>query len=301
MYRHCRYYYRSDFKQNTEGDSIMEAVYIKRKKDGRINIKSGNKVDQVIKVTLFLLTILTIVAFMIFNYTGLELGRAITETAYNLKVMFFEPGLSHFTWGDAFYQLGVTLGLAFISTILGAIVAFFLALMAATNLSNEWISKIVRVFVAVIRAVPTVLWVLIFAIAAGLGSEAAILGMLFHSVAYLVKAFSEAFEEVDKGILEALRATGANWWHIVTYAVIPSTFTYLLSWIFLRFEINFGVAVAMGAAAGAGGIGFELFMASGFYFDLREVGFITYAILVIAIILEIISTRLKNRYFPSSR
>ena len=64
------------------------------------------------------------------------------------------------------------------------------------------------IFVAIIRAVPTVLWVLIFAIAAGLGSEAAILGMLFHSIAYLVKAFSEAFEEVDKGILEALQC---NW------------------------------------------------------------------------------------------
>ena len=56
----------------------------------------------------------------------------------------------------------------------------------------------------------------------------------------------------------------------------------------------------MGAAAGAGGIGFELFMASGFYFDLREVGFITYAILAIAVVLEIMSTRLKNRYFSNS-
>ena len=56
----------------------------------------------------------------------------------------------------------------------------------------------------------------------------------------------------------------------------------------------------MGAAAGAGGIGFELFMASGFYFDLREVGFITYMILLLAIILEFMSTRLKNRYFPAT-
>jgi len=56
--------------------------------------------------------------------------------------------------------------------------------------------------------------------------------------------------------------------------------------------------VDLGAAAGAGGIGFELFMASGFYFDLREVGFITYAILIVAFLLEVISTRLKRRYFP---
>ncbi|WP_428912208.1 ABC transporter permease subunit [Niallia sp. Krafla_26] len=278
----------------------MEATYMKRKKDGRIHIKSGNKGDGVIRWTLMILTLLTVVSFLFFNYAGLDLGSAITETAYNLKVMFLEPTLNHFDFGEAIYQVGITLGLAFLATIIGAVIAFFLSLMAATNLAPLWVSRMVRVFVAIIRAVPTVLWVLIFAIAAGLGSEAAVLGMLFHSIAYLVKAFSEAFEEVDKGIFEALQSTGANWWHIVKSGVVPSTFTYLLSWTFLRFEINFGVAVAMGAAAGAGGIGFELFMASSFYFDMREVGFITYAIFIIAFLLEIISTRLKKRYFPAT-
>ena len=277
----------------------MEASYIRRK-NGRIHIKSGSKGDQAVRWTLIILIVLTVVAFLLFDYTGLELGSAITETAYNLKVMFLEPALSHFDLGEAVYQVGVTLGLAFLATIIGAIIAFFLSLMAATNLAPIWVSRIIRVFVAIIRAVPTVLWVLIFAIAAGLGSEAAVLGMLFHSIAYLVKAFSEAFEEVDRGIFEALQSTGANWWHIVRSGVVPTTFTYLLSWVFLRFEINFGVAVAMGAAAGAGGIGFELFMASGFYFDLREVGFITYAILIVAFLLEVTSTRLKRRYFPAT-
>lgn len=62
---------------------------------------------------------------------------------------------------------------------------------------------------------------------------------------------------------------------------------YLLVWTFMRFEINFTNGVAMGAAAGAGGIGFELFMASDFYFNIREVGFITISILICAISLEI--------------
>ena len=282
------------------GGKTPKQSYIKRTRSGRINIKSGNKIELVTKWTIIILSILTIMAFFFFDYTGLQLERAIPETLYNLKTMFFEPSLNHFSWGEAFYQISITVGLGVLATVIGAIVALFLSFMAAENLSKPWISKTVRIVVAFIRAVPTVLWVLIFAIAAGLGSEAAVLGMLFHSIAYLVKAFSEAFEEVDPGILEAMRATGSNWWHVVTHGVLPSTFTYLLSWTFLRFEINFGVAVAMGAAAGAGGIGFELYMASGFYFDLREVGFITYAILLIAIILEIISTRLKNRYFPAT-
>lgn len=282
------------------GGTQPKQSYIKRTRSGRINIKSGNKVELVTKWTIAMLSILTVMAFFFFDYTGLQLDRAITETAYNLKTMFLEPSLNHFSLGEAFYQIGITVGLGVLATVIGAVIALFLAFLAAENLSKPWISKSVRVVVAFIRAVPTVLWVLIFAIAAGLGSEAAVLGMLFHSIAYLVKAFSEAFEEIDPGILEAMRATGSNWWHMVTHGVLPSTFTYLLSWTFLRFEINFGVAVAMGAAAGAGGIGFELFMASGFYFDLREVGFITYAILIIAIILEVVSTRLKNRYFPAA-
>lgn len=280
----------------------MEAsTYIRRGANGQIAIKMGSKSERVMTWTVTVLIALTIAAFLFFDYTGLELSKAIPETFYNLKTMFLEPALSHFTWGQAFYQVGVTLGLAVLSTILGAGIAFFLALMAASNLSKAWISKTVRIVVAFIRAVPTVLWVLIFAISAGLGSEAAVLGMLFHSIAYLVKAFSEAFEEVDQGIIEALRATGASWWHIVVHAVLPTTFTYLLSWTFLRFEINFSVAVAMGAAAGAGGIGFELFMASGFYFDLREVGMITYMILIFAVVLEILSTKMKERYFPAAK
>lgn len=277
-----------------------KAEYMQRARNGRIKIKVGNKVDLVLKCSVFALSFLTILAFFLFDYTGFQLLKAITETATNLKVMFLQPSLNHFSLAEAFYQVGITLGLAFLATIFGAIFAFFLALMTAVNLSKEWLSKIIRVFVAFIRAVPTVLWVLIFAIAAGLGSEAAILGMLFHSVAYLVKAYSEAFEELDKGILEALRASGASWWHVVVHAVVPSTFTYMLSWTFLRFEINFGVAIAMGAAAGAGGIGYELFMASGFYYDMSEVGFITYFILIIAIIMEYVSSLLKNKYFPTA-
>jgi phosphonate transport system permease protein len=153
---------------------------------------------------------------------------------------------------------------------------------------------VLRGFVAFVRAVPTVLWVLIFAVGAGLGSVAAVVGMTFHSFGYLLKAFSESFEELDEGTLEALKATGASWLSIVTQAVIPSSLAALTSWTFLRFEINFTTAVAMGAAAGAGGVGFDLFMASGFYFNLHEVGLLTWGILATAVLLEWGATRLRD-------
>lgn len=257
--------------------------------------KPFNKSSFAIQMTLLGLTLLTIYAFFVFDYKDINIFQSTIETLMNFKVMFFEPQFNHFTLGEALFQVAVTLGLSFLTTLIGAILALFIGLLAAENLSSHLISKCIRGLVAYVRAVPTVLWVLIFAVAAGLGSVAAVIGMSFHSFGYLIKAYSESFEEIDRGVIEALKASGANWWQIVFQAVIPSSLTYLLSWTFLRFEINFGVAVAIGAAAGAGGIGFELFMASGHYFDLREVGLITYLILAIAIVLEAVSTNMKQR------
>ncbi|OIK15136.1 phosphonate ABC transporter permease [Bacillus sp. MUM 116] len=259
-----------------------------------IKIRTVNKASLVIKGTLVLLVILTIFGFQSFDYKQVNFVEAAGLTLKNLKTMFVEPKLSHISFEEALYQVMITLGLAFLTTLFGSIIALLLGLFAAQNLSPKTVTVAIKGLVAFIRSVPTVLWVLIFAVSAGLGSEAAVIGMTFHSVGYLIKAYSESFEEMDEGIIEALRASGANWWHIVFQAVLPSSITYLISWTFLRFEINFAVAVAMGAAAGAGGIGFDMFMASGFYYDIREVGVITYFILIFAIILELGATKVKR-------
>ncbi|MDM5330021.1 ABC transporter permease subunit [Neobacillus sp. CF12] len=261
----------------------------------KIRIKTLTKSSVVIRSTLITLALLSVYAFFSFDYKQLDIGEAVLSTLANLKSMFLEPHLKHFTFTHALYQVFVTLGLAFLTTLFGAIIAVFLGLLAAENLTNKRVSSVVKGAVALIRAVPTVLWVLIFAVAAGLGSVAAVIGMTFHSVSYLVKAYSESFEELDKGVIEALQASGANWWQIIFQAVIPSSLTYLISWTFLRFEINFAVAIAMGAAAGAGGIGFDMFMASSFYLDIREIGAITYFVLAIAILLEMVAIRFKKR------
>ncbi|MFE5318880.1 PhnE/PtxC family ABC transporter permease [Paenibacillus sp. NPDC056579] len=260
----------------------------------RIKVRPFNKATFAIQITLAALTALSVYGFATFDYKDISIVDSIVSTATTVKTMFLEPHLKHFTFLEALAQVGITLGLAFLTTLFGGIIALFLGLLAARNLSNEPVSLAVKGAVAFIRAVPTVLWVLIFAVAAGLGSVAAVIGMTFHSVSYLVKAYSEAFEELDEGVIEALKASGANWWQIVFQAVIPSSVTYLISWTFMRFEINFAVAVAMGAAAGAGGIGYDMFMASSYYYDVREVGVITYFILALAIILELLASRIKK-------
>lgn len=271
--------------------------HINRTKAGKIKIKSSGYSQKVINATLIALAILTIYGFLTFDYKDLNFGSAVMQTLQNIKVMFLQPKLTHFTLIQGLKDVVITLALAFLTTLFGGGLALFLGLFAARNLSNVYVSNFIRTFVAFIRAIPSVLWVLIFAVAAGLGSVAAVIGLTFHSVAYLVKAYSESYEEIDEGVIEALKASGANWWQIVFQAIFPSTVTYLIAWTFMRFEINFTNAVAMGAAAGAGGIGYELFMAGAFYYNIREVGVISYLIIAFAIVLEFLSNRLKNKQF----
>ncbi len=274
---------------------------------GRIIVKRPTAAKRWVNVVLLVLLALTIWGFLTIETKGTDLGKATVDTIRYFGIMFGRPaGVdTHFgvsgagSWGvftAALRLLLVTLALAFLTTLVGAIIALILGLLAARNLTNTRTSNIIKGFVAVIRAVPTVLWVLIFAIGAGLGAVAAVIGMSFHTVGYLLKAYSESFEELDEGVIDALRASGASWLQIVFQAVLPSSATYLLSWTFIRFEINFAVAVAMGAAAGAGGIGFNLFMAAGYFFDISEIGFITYLILAVALIMELVATQLKKRY-----
>ncbi len=247
-----------------------------------------------LRVTLLGLLGITIAGFFLLDTRGLKFGVSTAKLLADLEKMLAHPAAKHFGFWEALYAMVFTLCLGFITTLLGAVLALVFGVFAARNLSKRWVVNVLKAAAAFVRAVPTVLWVLIFAVGAGLGSVAAVVGMTFHSFAYLLKAYSEAFEELDAGVLEALRASGANWPQIVLRAVIPSSLGPMISWTFMRFEINFTNAVAMGAAAGAGGIGFDLFMASGFYFNIGEVGYITWLILIVAVGLEIGANRLKK-------
>ncbi|MBN2735889.1 MAG: ABC transporter permease subunit [Spirochaetales bacterium] len=270
--------------------------YIRRTKKNKIITNPLTPAKLGIFSIFSFLILLTIIGFFTINSKGMVINKAIFEALEGFKNMFFRPKSTRFDLAEGMILVLQTLALAFITTLVGSGFALILGLLAAKNITNEKLSNAIKMIISFIRAIPTVLWVLIFAIGAGLGAVAAVVGMSFHTIGYLVKAYSESFEEIDGGVIEALRASGANWIQIIFQAILPSSATYLLSWTFFRFEINFAVAVAMGAAAGAGGIGFHLFNAAGFYHDIREIGVIVYLVLAVALIMELIAIRLKSIY-----
>ena len=260
-----------------------------------IKIRKITKQKIYLYVTFTILFLLTIYTFATMDFGGVNIKIATKSLLKDLKLMFFAPKLSErYTFLEVLNNLVITIALAVLSTIIGSIIALFLAFFSAKNLASEKSSKIIKVIMSFIRAIPTILWVMVFSVVANIGVEAAVIGMTFHSVAYLVKAYSESFEELDDGIIEALKSTGASFWQIIFCAIFPSTITSILSWTFIRFEINFTNAVLVGAAAGAGGIGYDMFMAGTMYFDIQEIGVFVYLIFSVAVILELISYFLKK-------
>lgn len=268
---------------------------MKKRRNGRIKTAAKSKSALAVKLTIFTLLIITVYAFLTFDYKNIVLSEAISGTLSNIKVLFGQPKLKFNTLSGALKALLMTFSLGVLSTVFGAVIGLFGALLCAKNIANPVTANIVKSFVALVRAVPTILWVLIFTVAAGLGSVAAVIGLTLHSAGYLIKAYAESIEETDKGTIEALRASGASYWQIIFQAVLPSSISYMTAWTFLRFEINFTNAIAVGAAAGAGGIGFDLFMAGNYYFNLQELGFLTYIIVAAVIVLEMIATKVKAK------
>ena len=263
---------------------------------GRFRVHRVTRAVVFMNIVFAVLVATTIYGVSMVSREHVKVFEGVAVAFRSFGTMFLAPGAKHFTILQAFYDLAITLGLGVLTTVIGASAALVLGLFAAQNLSNRRVSTVIKSVMSVFRAVPTVLWVLIFAIGAGLGSVAAVIGMSFHSTSYLMKAYSESFEEIDRGVIEALKASGASWIQIVVQAILPSSVNPILSWTFIRFEINFANAVAMGAAAGAGGIGYSLFWAGTYFYNLHEVGFITYLILAVAIMLEYSATRMRSRF-----
>lgn len=278
------------------------AEVIERGYAGKIRLTSRTGGNHTIAIKLAVLALGAVAAFVRMDYGYVDLATAAQQTWSDFCAMAFQPaldpplGAAHFSWAKLGESACITIAVTVLCTVLSAVISFFLALAASKNLSTPAVSNAVKGFVAIIRAIPTILWVLVFTVAIGLGSEAAVLGISFHSIAYLTKSYSESFEEIDTGVIEALSASGASFWQIVFQAICPATITKLLSWTFIRFEINFANAVAVGAFAGAGGIGFQLYQAGNYYYNLHEVGVIVYVCLAVSFVLEYVSVRLRRRY-----
>ncbi|MFC6253682.1 PhnE/PtxC family ABC transporter permease [Secundilactobacillus hailunensis] len=174
-----------------------------------------------IMLTLLVLTYITLITLPTMIPSHFKLGAALVSFAENIKIMFLQPRLTNTTFSTLLGALGQSILLAFLTTLLGSVLAFFFALASTRRLAPTSLVLGIQSLMAVIRAIPTVLWVLIYSVVFGLGADAAVVGITFHSVAYLTKVYADSMDELSPDIIDTMQAMGLKKGTIIRQAIIP--------------------------------------------------------------------------------
>lgn len=161
-------------------------------------------------------------------------------------------------WREILEGLGETAVMAFLGTLLGAIVALPLALLGAKNIMPlGWLRLISRRGFDALRAVEQIILALIFIRAFGLGPMAGILAIAVSEIGTFAKLFAEAIENTSRRPVDGVKASGGGQFQAIRYAIIPQSLPVILSIILYNFESNARSGTILGIV-GAGGIGFLL-------------------------------------------
>lgn len=191
-----------------------------------------------------------------------DLDLSFQTLAYGVADMaeyFSRYGQPDFTNLSRYLGLmGITLATALWGTVFALLFAFLMAPFAARNFSpHAALYRSAREVLNFMRAMPDLLLALVFVAALGLGPMPGALALGVHTAGFLGKFFAESLERVDKGVCEAVAATGANFPQRVMYAGWPSILREALGYTLYILDRNVRMASVLGLV-GAGGIGLAL-------------------------------------------
>ena len=133
---------------------------------------------------------------------------------------------------------------------------------------------------------------LLFVAAVGLGAFAGTIALAIHTATVLGKLLSESVENIDEGVVEAIRATGAGYSQILSFAVVPQILPDLISFTLYRLETNIRAASVLGLI-GAGGIGY-LMNTSFRTFHYQEAAAIVLVLIALVMLVDYCSSRLRR-------
>jgi phosphonate transport system permease protein len=165
--------------------------------------------------------------------------------------------IAGYAW-EHFPSLIETINIAAVATLVGALAAMFLSLLATRGLAR-WprLIPIFRRTMDGLRAIPEIVIALVLIYILGGGPVPAVIAIALHTGGALGKLFSEVAENADTKPVEGLASVGATWSQRMWLGVIPQVAPNWISYALLRFEINIRASAILGFV-GEGGIGSDL-------------------------------------------
>jgi phosphonate transport system permease protein len=208
-------------------------------------------------------------------------------------------------------QIGETLMMAWVATVLSAVLALLLSPMAATPLSTgsylpdpplargwaratqqawKWGSRSV---LQLTRAMPELTLALVFVVWVGGGPLAGMLAIAFHNIGVMGRLFADVLEEAEPGPAAALQAQGASGLGVFLHGVWPQVKARLTAFTLYRFEVNVR-ATAMLGFVGAGGIGDAINTAISL-FHMQDLSLLLLGMVGVVSVVDAVGDRIRGR------
>lgn len=240
----------------------------------------------------FLWSLFIIILFFSFRVSKVDINSLIGGISSSVSLLseMFPPDFSK--WKKILLLSIETIAMGFWGTIIGMIISLPLGFLSAKNISGGIIYLISRGIINFLRAIPEIMFALIFVISIGMGAMSGILALAFCTVGLLSKFYAEAIESIDRNPVEAVEATGSHSLGIIRHAILPQVFPLFMGYNLYLLDRNIRTAMALGLV-GAGGLGVELFtqMRS---FNYQKAAAILIIIFLIITVIDRVSAKLRN-------
>lgn len=259
-----------------------------------ITLPNGKTVEQRRSRKPLAALILLIMAAVSVKVTGFNLAtlvRRINEFFVILGQMIPpKTGYMPQIWKPLFDTIKMSL----LGSVIGSVLVVPFAMMASTNvIRNRILVSIVRVFLSIVRTLPTLVTALIATYIFGLGTLAGTTAIAIFTFAYIGKILYEEIETVDMGAFEAMEAMGATKVRAFISAIVPQVMPSYLSNCLFCFEGNVRYASILGYV-GAGGLGMILNEKIGWR-EYSSVGMILIALFATVFVIETVSRAARRR------
>jgi phosphonate transport system permease protein len=201
-------------------------------------------------------------AFLVWNAVSLEINPERIARGWSRLGMVVARAFPPDFQRAGLLASGVleSIEIATLSTLFGVLLGIPVAVLAARNVVPLPVYATGRGVITLGRTFHELIVAIIFVKAVGFGPLAGVLTLTVNSVGFFSKLLAERIETIDRGQIEAIRATGASRGTVLVYGVLPQILPRIIGLTIYQWDIHLRQSTIIGIV-GAGGIGSTLYNA----------------------------------------
>ena len=236
------------------------------------------------------LSALVFIAFSI-EYLNIPLNRLLGMMGRMGDILanrYYPPDIEYIMDLDYAKSILETIQMAYLGALFGLVATVPLGWFSSFNMtpSRRYVYPIARLVTMSCRAVHEMIWAILFVSILGFGMFSGVLALTFFCAGFAGKLLADEIEAIDMNPVEAIRASGANLFQVMIYAVFPQIRVAFTGIAIYTWDVAFRAATVVGFF-GAGGMGWYL-KRNVLQIETERVTSILLSILVLVLILSLI-------------